>query len=803
METLASDIGYAFRTLRRSGGATAAMLTALMLGTGAATAIFSVVNGVWLKALPYPGADRIVNIWEVSERNNHLYATTPNFYDWRDANRSFEAIAVHTTPTYPGPRVVLGGDQPVRTLVSGVSAGFFEVLGVAPQRGRLFDADEQAEGGPPVALVSDGYWRTQLGARSDFGSVELKVDDSSYTVVGVMQPGFDYPAESDIWIPWRPYSPGRRNHNWVTVARLREGVTLEAAQREMSSITGALKRQYGSDMTAIDARVVRLRDELAGATRQPLTLLFGAAAMLLLVASANVASVQLARGMARRPELAVRSALGAAGGRLVRQMFVESLVLAIAGGLLGLLTGTLIARGILALAPDEIASTSVGLDYRVMGFALALAAGSSVLFGLAPAWRSARSSTAATLRSSGRGQTRAGRRAWQSMVVIEVGAAVILLVGAGLLLRSFERVTRVEPGFRSRQILTVDMSLPEAVYPDDPSKALLFDELARELQAIAGVESAGLINRLPLLGTSMASSLEVEGGEQAGGVSYRVADRAYFETLGIPLLRGRLFDERDRAGAPHVALINATMAEQVWPGEDPIGRRIRNFGNDNRAYEGTWATVVGIVGDVRDKGLTAEPDPTVFLHAAQRPYRTEQLTFTLGLSRTIETVAPQVRERMRAIAPDVPIEMAALGERLARLTVWRRFMLLVLGTFAVASLALAAVGIYGVVSYTVTQRTPEIGVRMALGATARAILTMIVAASCRSVLIGLLLGGAGALALSRVLGSLLFEVSPTDPATFAIVGVVLAATAGVASYLPARRSTRVDPMLPMRGDGRS
>jgi len=800
MDTLAKDVGYALRTLRRSGGATAAMLFALMLGTGATTAIFSVVNGVWLKALPYPEADRIVTISEVTERSRDVPVTTPVFYDWRDTSRSFEAIAVHTPTGYPGPRVVLGGDQPVRTLVSGVSAEFFEVLGVAPQQGRLFRADEHDEGGPPVALVSHDYWRTQLGSRPDFAGTQLTIDSNSYTVVGVLPAGFHYPADSDVWIPWRPYYPGRRNHNWVTVARLRDGVALDTAQREMSAITGVLKDQYGSDQDAIDANITLLRDGLVGSTRQPLALLFGAAAMLLLVASANVASMQLARGMARRPELAVRAALGAGGGRLIRQLFVESLVLAVAGGALGLASGTLIARGLLRLAPDEIASASTGLDYRVMAFALVVAAGSALLFGLMPAWQSARASSAVVLRGSGRGQTRAGRRGWQAMVVVEVGAAVVLLVVGGLLLRSFEQITRIDPGFDSRQVLTVDMSLPESVYPDDPSKVALFDRLDSLLEALPGVEAAGLNSGLPLLGSRMSSQVEIEGSEPVGSASYRVVNSDYFGVLRIPLIRGRLFDDRDRAGAPHAALVNATLAEELWPGEDPIGRRIGNFGNDNGAYRGTWTTVIGVVGDVRDATLTADPRPTVFVNAAQRPFRTERLSLTLRVTAPLGTVAPRVREGILAVAPDVPIEIATYDARLARLTATRSFLMLVLGAFAIAALALAAVGIYGVVSYTVTQRTREIGVRMALGATARNILNMVIAGSYQSVLIGLLVGGAAALALGRVLESLLFEVSPADPVTFAVVAVVLAVAAGIASYLPARRSTRVDPMLPMRGE---
>jgi len=799
MDNLVKDVGYAVRTLRRDRAATVAMLLALMLGTGATTAIFSVVNGVWLKPLPYPEAEKIVSISEITGRGQSVSVTTPNFYDWRDMSRSFEAIAVHQPPTYPGPRVVLGGAQTVRALATGVSARFFDVLGVGSQRGRLFRADEHAEGGPPVALVSDDYWRTQLASRDDLTGTRLTVGDTSYAVIGVLPAGFRYPADSDVWIPWRPYSPGRRNHNWPVIARMRDGVMLEDAQRELSSITGALKAQYGSDMDAVDARVVRLRDELVGSTRQPLALLFGAAAMLLMVASANVASVQLARGMARRPELAVRTALGAGGGRLVQQLFVESLVLAAGGGILGVVGGTLIARGLLALAPDEIASTSAGLDYRVMAFALVVAAGSAVLFGLMPAWRSARAGSATVLRSGGRGQTRAGRRGWQAMVVVEVGAAVVLLVGAGLLLRSFEHITRVDLGFQPEQVLTVDMSLPPSVYGDDPAKVALFEQLIPALEALPGVDSVGLINRLPLVGTPMSAQLEVEGSDSLGSAGYRVVNRGYFEVLGIPLIRGRLFEPRDRAGAPHVALINATLAEQLWPGEDPIGRRIGNFGNDNRVYRGTWATVVGIVGDVRDASLTAEANPTVFVPVAQRPYRTEQLSITLRLIGVPESVAPRVRREMLAIAPDVPAEMASLDTRIARLTARQSFMMLVLGAFAAAALALATVGIYGVVSYTVAQRTQEIGVRMALGATARSISKMVIAGAYRSVLIGLLLGGAAALALTRILESLLFEVSPADPATFIGAALVLAAAAGAASYLPARRSARIAPMLTIRG----
>jgi len=798
IDGLSRDVGYAARALSRNPGTTAVMLLTLMLGAGATTAIFSVVNGVLLRELEYPEADRIVFIEELSGSGRLLPVTTPNFYDWRDESHSFRRIAVHSPEHWPGPKVVLGGNEPVRALVISVSEGLFEILGAEPTLGRPISVEEHREAAP-VALVSHSYWRNRLGARTDLGGTKLTIDTTVYSVIGVLPAGFGYPAGTDIWVPWKPYSPGRSNHNWVTLARLRDGTTFEEAQVEISAITGALKQQHGSRMTAVDARLMRLRDKLVGDNTRPLMMLLGAGVMVLLVACANVASVQLARGMARTPDLALRVALGAGRRQLIQQLFVESLLVAIAGAFLGLLGGLMVARGLLLVAPDEIVSTDLALDLRVLGFTVLVAVGSAILFGLLPAYQSVRAGNLGALRAGGRGYSPGGRRGWQAMVIIEVAATVVLLVGATLLMKSFSHLMSIDTGFSSDRVLTVDLSVPESRYPSDADKAALFAQFEKRLGDITGVEAIGLVSRLPLVAGGVSSGFEIEGSDEDAGATYRVVSSGYFGALEIPLLRGRLFDESDTSSAPHVALLNQTLAEQLWPGEDPIGRRIRNFGNDNAVYSGIWASIVGVVADVRDASLAAPPSPTVFLHVQQRPFRTEGASLTIRTAGPPGSIAAEVRRQAAALAADVPVELATFDSRLSRLAAARRFTMTVAGIFAAIALILAAAGIYGVVSYTVAQRTRELGIRAAMGATDTALLRMMMAASLRSVLAGALVGAAGVAALTRVVEALLFDVSPADPTTFAIVAVVLTVTAGIATLIPARRAARIDPVETLRG----
>jgi putative ABC transport system permease protein len=808
LEDLWQDARFAARSLYRSPAFAVVAVLTLALGIGANTAVFSVVNSALLRPPPYPDADRIVVLHELDGEGVAMPVTGGNFVDWREANRTFEAMAVHSNPESDPLMTILGGGAAVRTRVTGVSEGFFRVMGLGPALGRGFAPEETRPGAPRVMLVSHSFWRGPLGGDPEVLGRTLDWDGRRYEIVGVMPAGFGYPAGTDLWVAMERAGivPGRMAHNYAAVGRLREGVSVEAARRDLDRITAALKQRHGGEMNAVAVRVARLQDALVGDLRRPLLLLFGASALVLLIACANLASTFLARGAGREREIAVRTSLGASRQRLIRQLLTESLVLSLLGVAVGLATGALLLRALVALGPAALAATGgIGLDGRVLGFALLTALATTLLFGLAPALRTSRGGPAGTLRSGAHGNA-GGRRGgpWGALVGVEVALAILLLVGSGLLLRSFREVLGVDTGFDAARVLTVDISLPASRYAEDPEKAAFFQRLLGELERVAGVEAAGLIQHLPLGGISHAGSFEVEGRGSTHELGvypgYRVASAGYFEAMRIPLLRGRLFGPGDHAGAGDVAVINRALAERVWPGEDPIGRRVRNFANDSWIYPDRWVTVVGVVGDVRHGGLLEESVPEVYVHYLQRPDRAQSSVVTLGTRVPPASVADAVRARLHALDPDVPVELATMSARMVESVADRRFTMLVLGAFALVALLLAAVGIYGVVSYAVARSTREIGIRLALGAQPGSVRGLVQRRAMRMTLGGVAAGVAAALLLSRVLQGLLYGVSPTDPATFTAVVATLVGVAWLASYIPARRVARIDPMITMRAE---
>jgi predicted permease len=762
-----------------------------------------VIDSVLLRPLPYEEPDQLVTLWEVNEHGTEVHVTAANFLDWQAQSRSFSGLALHSSYNFGGPATVLGGREATRAWTASVSADFFRIFKVQPALGRGFTREELQPGTAGVAVVSHRFWQEQLGAAPELVGRTLEVHGETRQVVGVMPPEFGYPASTDIWVPMSPdAAEGRRAHNWQAVGRLRNGVSLTAARSELNQLARRIKAEHGEDADAVAAKVTRLQDELVGPLRRPLVLLLGAAVLVLLVACTNLASTLLARGTARQREIGVRVALGAGRARLVRQLFTESALLSVLGAVAGLVVAELLLQLLTALAPSLPQAEGIRLDRRVLVFTLGITLLTSLLFGLFPAVRAAGSSLGTVRRSATRGGSERSRTGvWRALVGGEIAMALLLLVGAGLLIRSFWGVLGVDPGFTAEDVLTVELAPPATRYPEDPDIAAYYQRVIAELGGLPGVEDVGLVNHLPLTGVSWNGSFDVEGrGKEVGYADYRVASGGYFGAMDIRLLRGRPFDERDHARAPDAAIISRSMAEEFWPGQDPLGQRIGNLANDSWIYGDRWLTIVGVVEDVRHGSLTAPAGPTLYVHYLQRPNRAFSAFATIRTGPPPETLTGPVRTQLQALDPQVPSSFATMAERVAGSVADRRFMLAILGLFAAVALLLAAVGIYGVVSYSVERRTREMGIRVALGAEPSGVLGLVVRESMRVVLVGIGVGIAGALALSRLMRGLLYQVSPVDPPTFWVVALLLGGIALLASYLPARRASRVDPVIALRSE---
>jgi putative ABC transport system permease protein len=708
---------------------------------------------------------------------------------------------------------VLVEGTPLRVGVTPVSEGFFDALAVTPRTGRAFRGDEHRLGATPVVVVSDAFWRNWLGAAPDLSARLVSVAGVDAQVVGVMPPGFDFPGRTDVWYPMeiREQTLSRTAHNWTVFGRLRSGIDLATADREMDAITdafmaeepGAATEDWFADFFPRSARVVPLQQDIVGDTAKPLWMLLGASVLVLLVACVNLASATLARGTARDREYAVRRSLGASRGVLLGQLLTESVVLSVGGCILALGLAAAAIRALPSLAPAGIPRIDeVTLGGTVAVVAMLVSLLTAALFGLLPALRATEASHAGALRGGSRGGNDRGKhRTWKALIATEVALALILLVGSGLLIRSFRTVLSVEPGFRTDGLLTATVNPPAGRYGTTESRGTYYDALLRELQAAPGVARVGLISSPPL---SFASNGRVGiRGAQAAGANgdYQLVGGDYFEVLGIPLLAGRLFDERDRAGAQHVVIVNRAFAEIAWPGEDALGRQMTGGGMDDFWDQDTWATVVGIVGDSRQRDLTRPAEPTYYFPLAQRPFRSWSMTAILApAGGSASNLSNVVRESVRRVDSEVPVALATIENRLSRALTPRRFTVMVLGVFAAVALTLACIGIWGVVSYAVARRTREIGIRMALGADAPSVRRLLQLDYLRPAMLGAIAGLLGALALTRLLQSMLYETAPTDPATFLIVIAVLGAAAWLASFVPSLRATRISPMETMRAE---
>jgi len=824
METLIKDIRHGVRSLLARPGFTALAVFTLALGIGACTAIFSVVDGVLLRPLPYPDAERIVQLREVNSKGTQIQFAEPNFRDVRARSHTLEAVA-----QYNGELItVTGGSEPVRALTYAVSGDFFRVLGTQPLVGRQFAPDESKPGGAPVAVVSYGFWQKLLGGRSDLSGATLRLMNQNVTVIGVMPAGFDFPRDSEIWVPRElfPEEISRSAHNWQVVARVRPGAGIEQARSEMSAIGKQLKQEFGKDMDVVDFTAVAQQEYLVGNVRRPLVMIFVAVGFLLAVACANVANLVLAQVTARQREFAVRSALGATRVRLARQFITENLLLALTAGALGVLLSIWGVDLLLGLNQQSLPRMSeIGVNARVVAFTFGLSLLVAVVLGIVPLLRFSTRDLETSLRETGTGaRGYAGRRMRSLLVVAQMALTLVLLVGAGLLGKSFYRLLRTDPGFHTDGAVAMELSLPsprmdEQRYKDfmesytrltergiapetvvqlnaDEERQRLFHrQLLERLSATPGVVAAGSINNLPLSGDGASGTFFIGNNPtRRGQADYRLAGAGYFSAMRIPLLRGRFFDSSDQPNAPSAAVISQSIARKYWPNEDPIGQTIQ-FGNmdgDLRLLH-----VVGVVGDVHNYGVDVPVVPTIYGNALQR-LPSSSLTLVVRGQGEPSAYVPAMRDAVRSLDPQLPVKFRTLDQVFSSSLDQRRFSLVIFGVFGATALLLAAMGIYGVTSYAVAQRTPEIGLRMALGAQTSDVLKLVLSNGMSLVFIGAAIGLAGAYALTRVMRSLLFEVVPTDFATFITVSVSLITIALLACLIPARRATKVDPLVALR-----
>jgi ABC-type antimicrobial peptide transport system permease subunit len=836
--TLFQDLRYGVRVLRRNSGSSLTAIFTLALGISATTAIFSVVYGVLLRPLPFDKPEQLIQVWEKSSSGNDMNLADLNFQDLRAQNRSLQGLAEFSS----GLASISGGSEPKRLMVASVSSDFFPLMRVALHRGRGFAAEDQRPGAGAVVLVSYSYWKQYLDSAADLSKTKLRVENQSASVIGVLPPGFRFPDETDVWIPRElfPPLPARTAHNWEAIARLRDGVSMTQARSDLGGIAGAIKKQYGDDVDMAGVSLLPLQEALTSTVRPSLLILLGAVGFLLLVACANVMNLLLAQAAARESELAIRAALGASRGRMVRQFMAETLLLSLTGGAIGVLAALWGVHWLLKLAPPETPGlASVSMNLPVLFFAFGLCLVVAVGLGTFTALRSGSDDIRATLAEGGRGN--AGSFSTQfigrSIVVMQLAITMTLLIGAGLLGRSLMRVLSVDPGFRTEHVVTIDLALPSAAAPELKTRRVQFlNELFSRLGALPGVQDVGGTNALPLATgiTSYGGFAEVnpqqisaktqeminraargdvredsllmkELGEffgqlfrdpkQSGSADYASVSEGYFRSMGIPLLAGRLFDDRDVMEAPHVALLSESLVREKWANENPLGRTIE-FGNMDG--DPRLLTVVGVVGDVRERSLEKPARPTIYVNYRQRPQATSRFSAVVRTAGDPASVIASAHKIVRELDPDVPPSTSSFTAIFAASTSGRRFNLVLFAIFAATALLLAIAGIYGVLAYSVARRTREMGVRMALGASAGNVMRLVLGQATVTRIIGVVLGLVGSFVLMRFLQSMLYEVGAADPLTFIAVAMLLLGVALLAAYLPARRATKVDPNVALR-----
>ena len=798
------DVRVAGRSLRRTVGFTAVAIICIALGVAVTTTIFSAVNGILLRPLPYPNADRVAALYAAipAENVRGVNISYPDYVSWRETNRTFESLGIWTWTTH----TLSGEAEAERVDGAQISPEVLTILGTRPLIGRVFTPEEGPRSGARVILLGHDLWRRRYGGDRGIVGRSITVDAQPYTVVGVMPENFSFPERGQVWVPFEleEWGEGRDNRGYAgAIGLLKQGVTIEQANADLERVSLQLQKEFSAENFGWTVEATSLREDLVGDLRRPLLIFLGAVGLVLLIACANVANLLLARGATRQREIAVRVALGAGRGRVVRQVLVESLLLAAAGGIVGALLaryGVQLLR--FAFPNDPPFYISLRLDTTALLFALLVSTVAGILAGLIPSLRATSVDLTSSLREGGRGEAggRRGARARSALVVAEIALAVVLVVTATLLLRSYRALLDTDLGFQPHGVLTARVSLPPVRYDSAARRIVFWEQLTSRLRAHPDVETVGSARGTPFSGWNVQASFSIEGRPaRAQGdelvVHYQWVGPDYFKAIGVPLLRGRMLTAADRDTSIHLGVINDVLARREFPNEDPIGKRLKQGGVDSKE---PWITIVGVVGEFRHYRLPEPMSPAVYFPLYAQPTYTQALAIRTRRGDPGD-LAPFVRETLRSLDPEVPAyEVRTLDQIVARSLWQQRLQSQVLGTFASLALLLAAAGIYGVISYAVAQRTREVGVRVALGATWRDVVSLVMGQAARLALLGVVIGLAGALFATRLLKSLLYEVRTTDPLSLASAPLILAVVALLAALLPALRATRVDPSTAMR-----
>jgi putative ABC transport system permease protein len=817
MANLLQDLRYGIRSLIKSPGFTILAVVVLALGIGANTAIFTVVNAILLRPLPYRDSERIVMLWETNPRFQIGVDTLPvthgNFMDWREQNSVLENVSALGV----GHWNLTGAGEPERVSGATVSPAFFSLMGAEPKPGRAFFEDEEKPGAEKVVVISHSLWQRRFAGDPAVVGSPMTLDGESYTVVGVAPEGFQFPranelpffvgdaTETDLW---RPMTLGedfvnkkRANHQLCVMAKLKPGVSREQAQSEMTALSERLAQSYPDTNQGIGAKVVPLNEQVVGNVKPALWVLMGAVALVLMIACANVANLLLARSLTRRKEIAIRTALGASRSRVVRQLLTEALLLSCTSAVVGTVLSLWGVKAMLSLSNAKLPRAyEVGIDLSVLGFTVALALLTSILFGLTPALQASKINLSESLKEGSRGLS-GGRsnRVRGVLLISEVALSLVLLIGAGLMIKSLAGLLKIDPGFKPDNTLTMRIALLGSKYPTAIQQIAFFQDVSRRVEHLPGVQSVGMISSAPLSGGVYAGGFSIEARVPSSESDEMVADRRmispdYFDAMGIRFAKGNGFTDRDDRTAPGVVVVSESWARRFLPDEDPIGKRLKLGGRDSTR---PWLSIVGIAGDVRDAAIDSEARPCLYMPYPQFPTSAMDLVVRAGSDP--KTLVSAIRDEVWSVDKDQPVtDVKTMDQYVADSVSPRRFNAVLLAAFAGLALVLASVGIYGVTAYSVSQRTREIGIRIALGAQPSDVIKLMVGSGMALVLAGVAIGLIGALWLTRVMTSLLYGVNATDPITFACVSCLFVAVTLVASYLPARRATRVDPMAALR-----
>ena len=798
MPNLQQDLKYGVRTLVKRPSFTAVVILTLALSICAITIVFSLVNALLLRSLPYSNPDQLVNVWSVFKSNNKAYASAANFREWQERNKSFQSLAAYDSLKSN----LTGGDGPEAVDVALFTANMFPLLTVKPVQGRTFTTEEEQPGNNKVAIISDGLWQRRFGADASVIGKPMVLDGDNYTVIGIMPPNFSFPEKSDVWIPlsFVPEELADRGyHHLAVVGRLKTGVELRQAQIEMSALADEQARQYPNENAGRGMRLVTFQENLVGDIRKPLWILSFAVFLVLLIACVNIANLQLSRATRRQKEIAIRLGLGASRRRLIQQLLTESLLLSIVGGALGLIFAYWGLKAITTVGPANIPRLSeVRIDARVVLFTLAVSLVTAIVSGLKPALQATKPEINDWLKEGQRsgGDQSSGKRARNWLVVTEMALALILLVGAGLLIKSFLKMWQLQPGFNPNNVLTMAISPSPPKYNNRRDLVSLCQRLSEQLQSTPGVEAVGVVNQLPFSGRNLGLNFSVIGraaprSEETATANFRLVSPGYLKAMGIPLKRGRDFSDHDTRDSSPVALINEALAKQYFPNQDAIGKQLSIEGQQ------TPREIVGIIGDVKQIKLDAEGRAEIYVPFYQ--LAVPSMNIVVRTNTDPAAMTRNVLQQIAVVDPDQPVfQMKTMDEYLNASMAQRRLSTILLGAFAALALVLAAIGVYGVMSYLVSQRTHEIGIRMALGAKRVDILKLIVGQGIWLCFLGIAFGVAAALLLTRIMTSLLYGISASDPLTYIGISLLLGVIALLACLIPARRAIKVDPIIALR-----